>query len=43
VTREELKDLPRIRAFNDFVVARAMTMRHMLEGGPPQASRRDGA
>lgn len=32
LTREELKDLPRVRAFNDFIVARAVTMRHVLEG-----------
>jgi hypothetical protein len=32
LTREELKDLPRIRAFNDFIVARAVTMRHVVEG-----------
>jgi DNA-binding transcriptional LysR family regulator len=32
LTREELKDLPRVRAFNDFIVARAVTMRHVVEG-----------
>ena len=34
LTREELKDVPRIRAFNDFIVARAMALRHVVEGRP---------
>ncbi|MBP0446129.1 LysR family transcriptional regulator [Roseomonas sp. SSH11] len=36
LTREELKDLPRIRAFNDFIVARAISMRDIIEGRPRQ-------
>jgi DNA-binding transcriptional LysR family regulator len=32
LTREDLKDVPRIRAFNDFIVGRAATMRHVIEG-----------
>ncbi|MFC7735155.1 LysR family transcriptional regulator [Roseomonas sp. GCM10028921] len=37
LTRAELKDLPRIRAFNDFIVARAASMRHVIEGRPSRA------
>lgn len=32
VTRSDLKDVPRIRAFNDFIVARFNAMRHSTEG-----------
>jgi len=34
VTAETLKDRPRVRAFNDFIVARASTLRLTLEGRP---------
>ena len=32
VTRADLKDVPRIRAFNDFIVTRFNAMRHIAEG-----------
>lgn len=32
ITAARVKDLPRIRAFNDFLVAQAGRMKHMLEG-----------
>ena len=34
VTRENLKDVPHVRAFNDFVVCRAASVKHMLQGRP---------
>jgi DNA-binding transcriptional LysR family regulator len=36
VTQEGMKDLPRIKAFNEFIVARATALRHVLEGRPPK-------
>lgn len=36
VTNAELKDTPRIRAFNEFILARSNAMRHLLEGRRPQ-------
>jgi DNA-binding transcriptional LysR family regulator len=36
VTNAALKDAPRIRAFNDFIVARAATARHLLDGRTAQ-------
>jgi DNA-binding transcriptional LysR family regulator len=33
-TRESLKDVPRVKAFNDFVVSRAAAFKHVLLGRP---------
>jgi DNA-binding transcriptional LysR family regulator len=34
ITQEALKDVPRIKALNEFILARALAMRHLLEGRP---------
>jgi DNA-binding transcriptional LysR family regulator len=34
VTRESLKDVPHVRAFNDFIVCRASAMKEALQGRP---------
>jgi hypothetical protein len=39
VTREGLKDAPHVRAFNDFIVSRVGTLKHVLHGRPlPRAA-----
>ena len=39
VTREGLKDAPHVRAFNDFIVSRVGTLKHVLHGQPlPRAA-----
>jgi DNA-binding transcriptional LysR family regulator len=40
VTREALKDVPRVKAFNAFIIERAATTRHVFEGRPARASKR---
>ncbi|HEY7799294.1 MAG TPA: LysR family transcriptional regulator [Hyphomonadaceae bacterium] len=32
ITREEMRNLPHVRAFNDFIVSRTAALRHMIEG-----------
>jgi DNA-binding transcriptional LysR family regulator len=32
ITREEMRALPHVRAFNDFIVSRTSALRHMIEG-----------
>ncbi|MEZ6028724.1 MAG: LysR family transcriptional regulator [Hyphomonadaceae bacterium] len=32
MTREELRNLPHVRAFNDFIASRTSALRHMIEG-----------
>jgi len=34
ITREVLKDVPHVRAFNDFIVCRAGALKHVLQGRP---------
>jgi DNA-binding transcriptional LysR family regulator len=34
LTREALKDVPRVKAFNEFIIGRAVALKHMLEGRP---------
>lgn len=32
ITREEMRNLPHVRAFNDFIASRTSALRHMIEG-----------
>lgn len=32
ITREEMRNLPHVRAFNDFIASRTAALRHMIEG-----------
>jgi DNA-binding transcriptional LysR family regulator len=32
MTREEMRNLPHVRAFNDFIASRTSALRHMIEG-----------
>jgi DNA-binding transcriptional LysR family regulator len=32
ITREEMRSLPHVRAFNDFIASRTAALRHMIEG-----------
>lgn len=32
ITREDMRNLPHVRAFNDFIAARTSALRHMIEG-----------
>jgi DNA-binding transcriptional LysR family regulator len=41
ITREEIRNAPHVRAFNDFVVARTSALRHIIEG--PRPSRDAGS
>lgn len=34
ITREEMRNLPHVRAFNDFIASRTNALRHMIEGRP---------
>ncbi len=34
ITREELRNLPHVRAFSDFIASRTSALRHMIEGRP---------
>ena len=34
MTREEMRNLPHVRAFNDFIASRTSALRHMIEGRP---------
>jgi DNA-binding transcriptional LysR family regulator len=34
ITREALRDVPRVKAFNKFIVARASTLKRLQRGGP---------
>lgn len=34
ITREEMRNLPHVRAFNDFIASRTSALRHMIEGRP---------
>jgi DNA-binding transcriptional LysR family regulator len=38
VTRESLKDVPRVKAFKKFIVARASTLRRLQRGAPARLS-----
>jgi DNA-binding transcriptional LysR family regulator len=38
VTRESLKDVPRIKAFNEFIIGRAMVMKQLIEGRRSRAA-----
>lgn len=40
VTREALKDVPRVKAFNAFIIERAAAMKHVFEGRPESAAER---
>jgi DNA-binding transcriptional LysR family regulator len=42
LTRTDMKDLPRVKAFTRFIVSRALTLKRVLEGRP-QAQRRPSA
>jgi len=35
ITREEMRNLPHVRAFNDFIASRTSALRHMIEGRTP--------
>jgi hypothetical protein len=37
VTREALKDVPRVKAFNAFIIDRSAKMKHVFEGGSARA------
>ncbi len=32
ITREEMRQLPHVKAFNDFIAARTSALRHIIEG-----------
>lgn len=32
ITREEMRNLPHVRAFDDFIASRTPALRHMIEG-----------
>jgi hypothetical protein len=34
ITREALRDVPRVKAFNRFIVARASELKRLQRGGP---------
>jgi DNA-binding transcriptional LysR family regulator len=36
ITRADMKDVPRVKAFNQFLIARAAKLKHVLEGRPPK-------
>jgi DNA-binding transcriptional LysR family regulator len=43
VTREALKDVPRVKAFNAFIIDRSAKMKHVFEGGSARAPKRSEA
>ena len=32
ITREEMRNLPHVKAFNDFIASRPSALRHIIEG-----------